>query len=298
MEMIEIEAFVAIVRAGSVSRAAVALHLSQPAMSRRIDLLEREIGVPLFDRVPSGVRLTDAGTAFLPYAQQVLAAAQDGAEAARALEAEERGTVTLALVGTLASTGLTARLRDFRGEYPGVRLLMHTARSDEVSAMVQRGDAQLGLRYFAGPDRDLVAQPIADEPLRVVCAGQSRLVDPAATDVRALVGVPWVGFPRGVPVSGEPFARAVERQMLRCGMGEAEYIAIDSLTAQKRLIEADFGVGLLPASGVEEEIRLGTLRVLSIAALETAVPVTVIHRRNGYLSGAARRLLVSLTDRA
>jgi DNA-binding transcriptional LysR family regulator len=89
----------------------------------------------------------------------------------------------------------------------------------------------------------------------------------------------------------------MEQQLLRCGMGDAEYIAIDSLTAQKRLIEADFGVGLMPASAVEEEIRLGTLRVRSITALEIAVPVTVIHRRNGYLSGAARRLLVSLTDR-
>ncbi len=130
-------------RAGSVSRAAVALHLSQPAMSRRIDLLEREIGVPLFDRVPSGVRLTDAGEVFLPYARQVLAAARDGAVAAWALEAEERGTVTLALVGRLANTRLTARLRAFREGWPGVRLLMHTARSDEVSAMVQRGEAQL-----------------------------------------------------------------------------------------------------------------------------------------------------------
>src|SRR5947209_3585151 len=162
MEMIEIEAFVAIARAGSVSRAAVAVRLSQPAMSRRIDLLEREIGVALFDRVPSGGRLTEAGQALLPYAQQVRAAARDGAEAARALEAEERGTITLALVGTLARTGLTARLRHFRDAWPGVRLLMHTARSDEVSAMVQRGDAQIGLRYFAGPDRDLIAQPVAD----------------------------------------------------------------------------------------------------------------------------------------
>jgi DNA-binding transcriptional LysR family regulator len=251
MEMIEIEAFVAVARAGSVSRAAVALHLSQPAMSRRIDLLEREIGVPLFDRVPSGVRLTDAGESFLPYARQVLAAARDGAAAARALEGEERGTVTLALVGTLASTRLTARLRDFRDESPGVHLLMHTARSDEVSAMVQRGDAQLGLRYFAGPDSDLVARPVVDEPLRVVCAGQSRLVDSTASDARALVDVPWVGFPRGESSSGEPFARAVEQQLIRCGMGGAEYFAIDSLTAQKRLIEADFGVGLMPASSVE-----------------------------------------------
>ena len=298
MEMIEIEAFVAIAQAGSVSRAAVALHLSQPAMSRRIDLLEREIGVPLFDRVPSGVRLTDAGEAFLPYARQVLAAARDGAEAARALEAEERGTVTLALVGTLASTGLTARLRAFRDGQPQVRLLMHTARSDEVSAMVQRGEAQIGLRYFAGPDGDLVALPVDEEPLRVVCAGQSQLIDPAATDARALVGVPWVGFPRGASLYSEPFMRAVERQLLRCGLGDAEHIAIDSLTAQKRLIEADFGVGLLHASAVEEEVRLGTLRVLNIVALETAVPVMAIHRRSGYLSGATRRLLAALTASA
>ncbi|MDQ6832923.1 MAG: LysR family transcriptional regulator, partial [Chloroflexota bacterium] len=141
--MIEIEAFVAIARAGSVSRSAVTLHLSQSAISRRIDLLEREIGVPLFDRVPSRVRLTDAGEAFLPYSRQVLAAARDGAEAARDLEAEERGTVTLALVGTLANTRLTAHLRAYREGWLGVRLLMHTARSDEVSAMVQWGEAQL-----------------------------------------------------------------------------------------------------------------------------------------------------------
>ena len=248
MEMIEIEAFVAIARAGSVSRAAVALHLSQPAMSRRIDLLEREIGVPLFDRMPSGVRLTDAGKAFLPYARQTLAAARDGAEAARALEAEERGTVTLALVGTLASTRLTAQLRDFRDGSPGVRLLMHTARSEEVSAMVQRGDAQLGLRYFAGPDRDLVARPVVMSRCGWSARANPGSWIPAVTDARALVDVPWVGFPQGESSSGEPFAQAVEQQLVRCGMGDAEYIAIDSLTAQKRLIEADFGIGLMPAS--------------------------------------------------
>lgn len=295
MEMIEIEAFVAIARAGSVSRGAVAMHLSQPAMSRRIDLLEREIGVPLFDRVPSGVRLTDAGEAFLPFAQQVLAAARDGAEAARALETEERGTVTLALVGTLASTPLTARLQVFRNERPGVHLRLQTARSDEVSAMVQRGEAQLGLRYFAGSESDLVAQPIADEPLLVVCARQSRLINPAATTITALVGVPWVGFPQDRASSGEPFARVLAQQLLRGGMGDAEVLAIDSLTAQKRLIEADFGVGLMPVSSVEEELRLGTLRVVSCPTLETTVPVTMIYRRNGYLSGAVRQLLTSLT---
>jgi DNA-binding transcriptional LysR family regulator len=76
----------------------------------------------------------------------------------------------------------------------------------------------------------------------------------------------------------------------------ASLIAIDSLTAQKRLIEADFGIGLLPASSIEEELRLGTIRVLPIAALQTTVPVMLIHRRQAYLSRAARRLREMLTQ--
>src|ERR1051326_7159267 len=145
MELSEIEAFVTIHRLGGFTRAATGLSVSQPAISRRIELLERELGAPLFERLPTGVRLTAAGQAFLPYAQQALAATQDGAAAVRALEEEEQGTlcVTLALVGTLASTRLTRQLQTFREAYPRVRLLLRTARSDEVSDLVQQGDALL-----------------------------------------------------------------------------------------------------------------------------------------------------------
>jgi DNA-binding transcriptional LysR family regulator len=73
---------------------------------------------------------------------------------------------------------------------------------------------------------------------------------------------------------------------------------IDSLTAQKRLIEADFGVGLLPESSIEEELRLGTVRVLPITALQTVVPVMLIYRRQAYLSRAARLLLKTLVSQA
>src|SRR5690242_6413424 len=148
MELSELEAFVTIHRAGGFTRAAERLHLSQPAVSRRIELLERELGAPLFERLPGGIRLTEAGSALLPYAQQVLAAIADGKAAVHALEEEEQGTITLALVGTLASTQLTTHLQAFHEAYPHVRLLLRTARSDEVSTMVQQGDAHLGLRYF------------------------------------------------------------------------------------------------------------------------------------------------------
>lgn len=296
MELSEIEAFITINRTGGFTRAAELLHLSQPAVSRRIELLERELGAPLFERLPGGIRLSDAGLAFLPYAQQVLAAIEDGRAAVRGLAEEETGTITLALVGTLASTQLTTHLQAFRDTHPLVRLKLCTARSDEVSSMVQRGEAHLGLRYFIDPHPETISLPVINEPLLVVCATQSRFVTEEPTEPGALRDIPWITFPLNVGSSGEPFARLLGQQLVHAGLDSAEIIAIDSLTAQKRLIEADFGIGLLPASSVEEEIHLGAMRVLPITALQVSAPVMVIHRRHAYLSRAARLLLTMLAS--
>ncbi len=296
MERNEIEAFVTINRVGGFTRAATILYISQPAISRRIELLERELGAPLFERLPTGVRLTEAGQAFLPYAQQVLAAMRDGTAAVRALEEEEQGSITLALVGTLASTHLTGQIQAWRSAHPNVRLLLRTARSAEVGALVQQGEALLGLRYFVDPHTEISSQPVMHEPLQIVSAAHSRFVTGTPTEPAALQNIPWVAFPIGAGSSGEPFAHILAQQLLLHGLDNAEIISIDSLTAQKRLIEADFGIGLLPASSIEEELRLGTIRVLPIAACLTTVPVMLIHRRQAYLSRAARSLQEALTQ--
>src|SRR4051812_27626405 len=122
MSIDEIAAFVAIARRGGFARAAAALHRSQPAISRRIEMLEDELRATLFERVQGGVQLTEAGRVFLPHAEAVLAAVADGTEAVRSLERGEQGAVALALVGTLASTSLAGRLRAFREAHPKVRL--------------------------------------------------------------------------------------------------------------------------------------------------------------------------------
>lgn len=298
MELNEIDAFVTIARVGGFTRAATNLAISQPAISRRIDLLERELGAPLFERLPTGARLTEAGRAFLPHAQQALASIRDGAAAVHALEEDEQGSITLALVGTLASTRLTTQLQAFREIHPQVRLLLRTARSDEVSELVKLGDALLGLRYFADPHTEICSLPVMNEPFHIVAAAHSRLLPDTPTDPSALHGIPWIGFPIDARSSGEPFARLLAQQLLLHGLDNAELIAIDSLTAQKRLIEADFGIGYLPASSIEEEIRLGTMRILPVAAMQTSAPLMLIHRRQAYLSRAARSLREMLTQQA
>lgn len=294
MEIDQLEAFVAIVRAGGFVRAASQLHLSQPAISRRIGLLEHQLGAPLFERLGRSTRLSAAGQAFLPHAEAVLAAVRDGTEAVATVRGKPEGSVTLALVGTLASTSLTRVLGAFRRRHPKVDLRIRTALSHEVSALVLRGEAALGLRYDADPRRELVCERVHEDELVPVCApshpGARRRVRP-----RDLAGQRWLAFPPRPGESEEPFASAIRRQLAACGLASADVLPVDSLTAQKRMVEAGFGLALLPASSIEEERRSKSLAVLRIADLRARIPVILIRRRAAFLSAAVRALSDALS---
>jgi len=292
----QLEAFIAVVRRGGFTRAGQSLHLSQPAVSRRLEMLEQDLGQPLFDRTRGRAQLTEAGRAFLPHAEAVLAAIGDGREAVRSLAQPDRGTVTLAIVGTLAGTALTGRLERFRRAYPAVRLALRTALSREVSALVKRGEAALGVRYFAATDPDLVSVPLYRETLLTVSAPGHRLAAVRRPSARMLAGEPWVAFPARPGSTGESYALMLSERLGALGLGDAEILPIDSLTAQKRLVEAGFGLGLMPESAVEEELRLGTLRALPVGAMRLSVPVVLVYRRRAPSTGAARALMALLTE--
>ena len=296
MDLDQVEAFVAIVRRGGFTRAATTLHLSQPAISRRVHLLEQELEAPLFERARSGVILTDAGRAFLPHAEALLASKRDGIGAVGALRGATHGTVTLAIVGTLASTGLTKRLVRFHEAHPMVDVRIRTALSGEVSELVRRGDATLGLRYGNDPHPELVSAKIHDEPMVPVCSPRHRLARKRCVPTRALAGEKWVAFPPPSSVVDDPYVSALAQTLAAAGLDASDIVPIDSLTAQKRIVEAGFGLALLPASSIDEELRAGTLRTLRVPALRIRVAVVLIHRRRAFQSGATRALVSLLTD--
>ena len=296
MTIDEIEAFVSIARLGGFARAAEALHRSQPAISRRIEMLEEQLRTSIFDRVRGGVLLTAAGRSFLPYAEAVLASLKDGTEAVRGLERGEHGSVSIALVGTLASTRFAGILRQFGRRHPKVKLELRTANSQEVSDLVRRGEATLGLRYFTEADPSLASEVVMEEALVVASSPDHRLAGRRVRDPAVLAGERWVTFPPQRR-RREPFATVLEQRLNAAGIEAGEIVRIDSLTAQKRFVEAGFGIALLIASSVHEELRLGTLTLIDVPALRGGVPVILVRRQKGYLSGAAQSL-VALIRRA
>jgi DNA-binding transcriptional LysR family regulator len=295
MELDHVEAFLAIARSGGFARGSAVLHLSQPATSRRIKLLEAELGAPLFERLGRGAILTEAGHAFLPHAQALVASMRDGVAAVNAVRGTGQGAVTLALVGTLASSSLTVRLRQLCQQHPGLDLRLRTALSAEVSALVLRGDAALGLRYGADPDPGLMSVIIHHERMVPVCPPGHPLAA-GESDLGAFAGQRWLAFPAHPGTGGGDPYSALQLLLAAHGLGDAEILPIDSLTAQKRMVEAGFGLAIVQESSIEEELRTGTLCTIDAPALTATIPVALIRRRNAFQTGAARALTAALTD--
>ncbi|SEH01182.1 DNA-binding transcriptional regulator, LysR family [Nonomuraea solani] len=275
MTLDEVEAFVHVAELGGFTEASRRLGRSQPAISRRIRELERSLGTTLFERAGRRVTLTEAGRALLPYAETVLAAVRDGERAVR----ERAGGATalgLAIVGTLADSHIVDALRAFESRFPEVSVELRTATSREVSALVRGGEASLGLRYFPDADPKLESIPLGAERLLVIVPAAHRVTARRLPGLRALAGERWIGFP---PERGQPdsFGHLLERET-----AGASIIRVDSLTAQKRLVQAGLGIALMPPSSVREELRIGSLRAIEVDGLDAHLPVVAVRRKGGH----------------
>jgi len=288
MDSEALETFLAVHRQGGVSAAASALSRTQSAISRRLALLEREIGAPLFERIGRGLVLSELGAALLPYAERVAAAIGD----AKAIVAEA-SAVQMATVGTLANAALTNALQRAKAAHPTLDVRLQTATSAEVSAKVRTGEVSVGLRYFSDASPDLDCRVVQQEHLVVVCAASHRFAGKRLKSLAQLAQERWLAFPLQER-RGEAFAASVFAQFLTRGIDPIDWVAIDGLTAQKRLVEAGFGLALLQASAIEEELARQSLAVIRVDDLSVSIPVTRIVRRAGHQSAGAEALLKEL----
>jgi DNA-binding transcriptional LysR family regulator len=169
-------------------------------------------------------------------------------------------------------------------------LTLRTATSAEVSDLIRRGEATIGLRYDRDRSRDLDCELLSAERLQVVCALDHPRAGRHVAKLAELRGERWIAFPV-LPGRREITAAHVFALFQTHGLGEIEWTPVDSLTAQKRLVEAGLGVALLSESNAAEELRHGTISTIAVRDLKASHDVVTVTRRGGFLSAAARRLL-------
>ncbi len=171
MELTTLRQFVAIARAGHLTRAAQALGVTQPALSAMLKKLERETGAPLLHRTGRGVELTEAGRLFLEHAQDALRRADDGVRAVQELVGLQRESIRVGGGATATTYLLPGVVRDVRARYPGLRFYVREAGSSAVAAAVSNGELDLGivtLPLAEAMSAELTVTPLVEDELRLI----------------------------------------------------------------------------------------------------------------------------------
>jgi len=198
MELRHLRYFVAVAEMENVSRAALKLHVSQPALSRQIRDLEDELGFPLLERTAKSVKLTDVGQVFLIEARAVLERADAAVTAARAVATGQREELHIGYAPTLTARFLPGALRVFQTSMPQVRVKLHDLASEEIVASVRDTKLQLGVtvRPVDKSLRGLQFEELRREPLRLAVAPQHSFARRRTIPLDEAARQPFVAYSR------------------------------------------------------------------------------------------------------
>lgn len=297
MDLRHLRTFLTVADTGNVTRAAEMLNLVQPAVSRRIKLLEDDVGTPLFERERHGMVLTDAGKVLVEYARRaMLELDRARAEIAGSATQGVGGLVTLGLLPStvdILSSPFVARVA---AAYPGIRVRVAVGYAGNLMRWLTSGEIDAALLYGAERSADIQTTPLIEEALWVVGAPQTRLRPdrpmPLAELARHALVLPSV--PHGIRTLVE-HACAVAKVRLDIS---AE---TNALSVQRSLVLGGHGLTILPPIAVADDLRSRKLRGAPIkepGISRTIVLALPLNRATGQHVRCAVDLLVQVAQRA
>ena len=285
-------AFVAVARAGTISRAAEALFVTQPALTARLQALEGALGAQLFVRSRQGSRLTDAGRALLPHAERALAVLQRGREAVEEVASGGAGRLTIGSAPAISTYVLPAMLHRFQAGHPGVRLSVRSGHSEEVLEMVLREEVEIGLmRPIQHPE--VTATLLYEDELVLVVHRGHRFAAGGHVRMGELATENLILFDR--TSSYHELTSAIVRQ---AGIAPRGQLDVDNIDAAKRMVEQRLGIAFLPRTAVQAEIGTGRLVPVAITDMAPVRRQIVVARRRdaGEVTPVLAAFLATLDD--
>ena len=246
MELHQLEYFVAVAEEASFTRAASRVHVAQPGVSAQVRRLESELGQQLLDRSGRSVRLTEVGSAVLPFARAALDAVASARLAVDELAGLVRGQVTVGMVSGCALPILAELLAGFHDRYPGVAITLVEDNSDRLAERLRDGQLDLALIGWAGETpAGLDTMVIVDEELVAAVHPAHPLADAATTaiPVGKLRDLPLVSLPRGTGVRA-----ALDAACAEAGFAPRIVFEASALPMVVELATRGLGLAVVPAS--------------------------------------------------
>jgi len=286
MDNQNLKAFITVAELGSFSDAADRLYLTQSAISKRIALLEQQIGKRLFDRIARQVSLTEAGNELLPRARRILQEYENALQAINDLSGEASGTLRLAISHHLGLHRLPPILKEFAQQYPNVTLDIEFMDSEKAYEKVLHGESEVAVITLAlESHHNINSKKIWNDPLRFICAQDhplAALKQPALKDLAA--------YPIILPGLNTYTGRIIQNLFQKEGIPLKAPMSTNYLETISTMVEIGLGWSVLPETLVRD------LHVMPFAELSIERELGYIHHTKRSLSNAAVAFL-GLMDR-
>ncbi|MCX2684641.1 LysR substrate-binding domain-containing protein [Pseudomonas sp. DCB_AW] len=283
VDVVQLKTLIHVAELGSLSKASERLHIAQPALSRQIQQLEKELGVYLFERHGRGMLLTDAGNEVLLHASRIM----NELEAIRCTVAgggaSLRGSVAVGTPPTIAEIVTVPLVKRIREAHPDLSIRFSSAFSGYLLDWLQRGELELAISYDLEPRHSLRIVPVMMESLVLVGPPEAglRMDSPVRF---ASIGDQQVVLPS----ARHGLRKIIDECLAEVGVKIITQVEVDSFGAMIDLVRHGFGLTTLPLAPIYAHVQGGTL---SAAPLVDPTPM----RRLVMVTPADRR--VSLATR-
>ena len=283
MEIRHLRSFVAAARLGKFARAAETLGYTQSTITTHIHALESETDVSLFDRIGRSVRLTDEGERFLPYAEKIVALAEE-ASATMARDAAPCGPLVVGAAETLVSHRLTPMLQSFCALHPDVRLSLCYGACNAFRDALRANTMDIAFIMDSQvSDDDLIATPLWPEPMEFAAAPSHPLAAKKMILPEDLAGQTLILSEGGC------YYRAYLEEALRAlGFSPRTILSIGQIEPILQLVRNGQGVTYLPRAPLERDALNGSVRLLPWAGRTMPITAFLVRHRDKHPSAAMR----------
>ncbi|MTH76883.1 LysR family transcriptional regulator [Paracoccus aestuariivivens] len=274
-----------VARQGSIRKAARVLNVSASAVNRFVLEMEDDLGAPIFERLPKGLKLTTSGEMLVAHIRETLRAHDRMRAQIKALKGLSRGEVTVATMATLAAGRLADVVAEFREAHPQVNLRVMVGTRPEVIEAVGSGQAELALAYNLPQDPRLHLAAEFQHRLGAVVARNHPLTIKSSVRLSDCLMYPLVLADPSLSL------REVVENLAPAGAVLSPVVETNSTEMMKRLVRRSPHVTFLNRVDVDQELRDGDLAFLPIETAAGRQRLMLAHRARGQLSPAGSRFL-------
>lgn len=277
----QIRIFEAVAHAGSYTRAAEALHLSQPAVSMQIKQLEEDTGVALFERKGRQMHLSNSGRDLMQYSSQVLHAYNDMLGAIEGMRKVSSGRLVVS-VATTANYFVTKLLAEFTHLHEGVTITLDVTNRQKLLNQLENHEPDLVIMGEPPRGYNLQSERFMENPLVVIAAPTHRLAGKGWLELLDVLGEQFIMREKG---SGTRVA--IEKHLLQYGVKQKTSLEMSSNETIKHAVEAGLGLGIVSLHTIKPEIESGRLVILNVESFPIQRYWHIVMRRGKRLSPVA-----------